>query len=551
MRVFRRAAVATTTLVLCFGALPSSAQATDPTVSIDRTGTAAGEQLLVTGGGWPNGASLVVELCGHGGLSGSVDCDVAHQATAGVGPNGTFSVELTVALPPSPCPCVIKATDQSSQIAATAPIAVAGLPTVPITSTDGQAVGGIEVSSMKITGGGRWAELFGFGGRRLLEVTLVNTGSVTVQSPDVSVAWGTGPHPDGFVPPPETTPMEPGDTQTLVVPLRRSALTIGEQTAIVELQGAGGPTEATATTTAYPWGLAALGLIGLQVLLLRIRNGVRRHLAGRRSPVDDVPEPDHAILALAAGAPTLTAVPDVEATTIIDLDHMEHQMSRGAASGGAAPADQALSVPSVSAPAVNGNGQQLHRTPLERVPVPTGEDRARNELLDVQIEARLVLKRAIQLSEALVAAAGRRIQVLEDEAAEHRRQAHESYRAALDVLSEARARADEVTAAASAAAARALHDAGHERASAHEALAEIEEQHRRLEHDAATAVARLVTDLQARIKVLPPVRPDDGPEPGLFAQGDGDRRVDDLDHRLASAVSRALTSTVSPRSPDS
>jgi hypothetical protein len=366
-RLRRAAVLATTLLVVVLCARPSDAQVTDPTVAIDRTGTAAGEEILITGGGWPGGATLIVELCGHGGLRGTVDCDVTRQRSAGVGPGGTFSVELTTGLPPSPCPCVVKATDLDTQIAATAPIAVAGLPTVPFTEADMPAARTLEISSIELTGGGRWAELFGAGGRRVLEVTLVNTGAVAVDSPDVSVAWGTGSHPDGFVKPPETTRMEPGDTQTLTVALDRAPLTLGEQTAIVEIQGLGEPVVARATTSGYPWGLLVVGLVLLQLLLLRIRNRVRRRMRRRLEPLGRAPVPAQVVLELPAAPAALSL-----AATDEDADD-----------------DEPVVV--------------LDLVELELAEVRHEVDAVRHEVVELLHQARVALTRAMDLSEALAA----------------------------------------------------------------------------------------------------------------------------------------------------
>ena len=133
-RLVAGAAAATSALI----ALSSytGGQTVDPTVALDRTGTAAGEQLRVTGAGWVPGSTLVVELCGQGAIHGSPDCAVASQVIVGADAAGTFVTSLTVSLPPSPCPCVVKAADEASHIAATAAVAVQGIPTVPITGAE-------------------------------------------------------------------------------------------------------------------------------------------------------------------------------------------------------------------------------------------------------------------------------------------------------------------------------------------------------------------------------------------------------------------------------
>lgn len=541
----------TATLVVVLGARPSGAQPIDPSVTVDRTGTAAGEEMLITGGGWPNGATLIVELCGHGGLRGSVDCDVSHQRTAGVGPSGTFSVQLTSGRPPTPCPCVVKATDQTTQIAATAPIAVAGIPTVPITDDNATAPArALEISSIEITGGGTWAELFGAGGRRVLEVTLVNTGPLPIDAPDVSIAWGHGSQPDGFVRPPDTERMEPGDTQTLTVGLDRPALTLGEQTAVVEVQGLGEVVSGRAATSGYPWGLLAAALVVLQLLLLRLRNRLRRRLRRRSAAPVETPSDEGAVLALPPGPAALPApVPD-EVSVVIDLDELEPEVparveSERAGVNGATHHEAQV-------------GDQVEPVTLDLVPVPVAPLdaapdvlAARAELRRVQLQARLALKHAIELSENLVAASAARVQELEAEATGRLRAAAARHAEAIELLETARARAEEVRAAATEAAASALRDATADRAAAHQALAELEEQGQRLVDAARAAIDGAITDLDDRLRALPAplgCEPEGGriDAPALAAPAP---RLGGLDLRVAAAVSRALASTSMPADP--
>lgn len=523
-----------TFVVAVFTAHQSAAQAIDPSVAIDRTGAAPGDEVLVTGGGWPNGASLVVELCGQGGLRATLDCDVSRQRTAGVGPSGTFTVALTLGRPPVPCPCVVKATDQASRVAATAPIAVAGIPTVPLTDAERHSGRTLEISSIEITGGGRWAELFGAGGRRILEVTLVNTGPAAIEAPKVTIAWGSGSRPDGFVPPPETEPMEPGDTQTLTVPLDRAALTIGKQTAVVEIQGLAEPYSARASTVAYPWGLLAVALVLLQLLLLAIRNRVRRRLHRQPARPGDGSDPDQLVRSLPPGPVALELGPPDSMgghePVVIDLDAVEPERHRTA--------------PPPASPR-NGTSHRLDDPPVDAAPLPGMDDgeTARVEVVALQLQARVALQQAIELSDGLLAAAAARAQELEEAAAERLVAAEARHREAIELLDAARARADEITVAASRAAAGALRDAGSHRAGVRQALAEIEAQRRQLSETAGAALEQVMRDLDEQVRVLLATTSEAGLPDG---PGEGDPavprapRLGGFDGRLAHAVSLAL-----------
>lgn len=523
---------------------PTGAQTSDPTVQLDRTGTAAGEGMLVTGDGWPAGATLIVELCGHGGLRGSVDCDVSQQRTAGVGESGRFAVEMTTGTPPTPCPCVVKVTDQTTRIAATAPIAVAGIPTVPITEDDLPKARAIEISSMKITGGGRWAELFGAGGQRVLEVTLVNTGPLAVEAPDVTVVWGTGTRPKGFVEPPETTRMEPGDTQVLTVALDRPALTIGKQTAIVEVQGLAEPVTRRAATTAYPWGLLAVALVLLQLVLLWVRNRVRRRLHGSPTDARHKPSPDTRTPALTAVPLALPAASDQptvssEALEVIDLGEPAHPVpialgttaDRATANG--TTTDGATANGATANGSNGSNGSGMHG----ESPAVHEAMEARVELIALQLQARQIINRSVALSDAIVAASTARAQELDALSARRLRGAAERHAEAVAVLHEAKSRGDEIIAGATAAAAGALRDAGSHEAGAHQALVEMRAQNERLAESAGEAIDQVMRDLDAQMERLGEAAADDG-EPVRRAP-----RLGSLDAGVARAVALAFADT--------
>ncbi len=528
----RRAAVLAVTALMTLP-LGAGAQEAGPRVSVDRTGTAAGETLLITGTGWDDGSTLIVELCGHGGLRGSVDCDVANQRTAGVVPGGTFSVTLVSAQPPRPCPCVIKATDQATQESATAPIAVAGLATVPLTAEDERAVRAMEITGISLTGNRSWTELFGSGGRRVLEFTLVNTGPIAIDSPDVNLAWGFGSNPDGFVPPPDTVRLEPGGTQTITVPLDRDAFTIGSQTAVVEVQGLGTPVQARATTTAYPWGLLVIGVLALQLILLAVRNRVRRHLASRRAALDAAPALASPVLELTAGA------------VAVDLPELERAARNGSSPEAEAEAhvDETTGSPMVFAlPA--------------KSPSSVADDAAaaRDEVVELRRQAHVALRQADDLSRALVDAAVARVQALEEQAADSLRWAESSHTAALEILASAKARAEDLVTEATVTAANMLRDAATARDAARQALADVRTQRDELLGAASEAVDEVLMALDEHVQLLAAVDADPlAPVPtviDLDEKAPPAPRLGNLEARLAHAVAAAFAPTDSDASRD-
>jgi hypothetical protein len=299
----------------------SPASAADPKVTVDRTGVAPGETMVVRGSGWSPATNLIIELCGHGGLRGSVDCDLGDQRLAGVGPDGTFGSPLTAGQPPSPCPCVVKVTDQTSHVAATAPIAVQGVPVVAIEPEE-VPVPRIEVTSMRITDRTWWKDAFGLASSPRLELTLVNTGSVNVAAPELSVVWGAGDRPTGIVTVRPAGPMAPGQTRTVTAKVHREALAFGDYTAIARVEGLTTPATRRVSTSGYPWGLLVVALVIVQILLVYLRNRLRRRIA-----------PEAEVVETAVGDDAKAAAPDEDVIDLVDLelDAMLRHVERGVA----------------------------------------------------------------------------------------------------------------------------------------------------------------------------------------------------------------------------
>lgn len=464
----RRQALGGIVLAAALGAsvapAPASAQAS-PTVTLDRTGTAAGEEMAVTGNGWPAGATLIVELCGHGGLGGSTDCDVPNQRTAGVAADGTFRTPLTSGIPPRPCPCVVKATDQATRQSAIATIAVQNVPTVPI--TEDETVRQIEIQSAELHGGS-WTEWFGAESSRTLELVLENTGDVPVDQPVLTVTWGRGTNPTGFVDTPTVEAMAPGETRTITVALDRGPFAVGRSTALAEVQGFGDPGRARATSSTYPWALVVIALLAIQVVLVRVRNRLRHRLAPAPAPapadlVLALPTPDGGVIDLRGVAAVMAddgpidlrerASADLDEEWLVALQSLvDDDGDEDVFEPVLEPVAELVADPVIDlvAEPIHADGSiddllDEHRQTMRVLTVDLmrsfdeSADRVRGEVLALQRQAQAALDHAADLSEALIDAAVRR--------------AEELRASADDLLRVAEARAEEVVAAAEAAAA--------------------------------------------------------------------------------------------------
>lgn len=301
------------TTVLVVAAAPSAtAQDEPPAITVDKTGVADGEPLLVQGTGWTGTDLVYVELCGNGGRGGSRNCDQAGATLAGVSTTGTFGAHITAAAPPVPCPCVVKATSQATQAAATVPI---GVQDVPVVALDDQEEmhrieRAVRITDVELRGAGPWTAWLGAGAERTLAFTLENTGDVDIHDPAITIAIGKGATPAGVVRPPEVGTIAAGESLDVEVAVRFDALAFGGHSALVRVDGFADPTSATAKTSIYPWALIAFGLVLVQLALLRIRNRIRRRFEGAEPPLgsegDQDAAPAHEVLDLRDG---LTVAP--------------------------------------------------------------------------------------------------------------------------------------------------------------------------------------------------------------------------------------------------
>jgi hypothetical protein len=544
-----------------------------PSVTVDRTGTAAGEELLVTGTGWQPGTLVKVELCGNAGRGGSVDCDVANGRAVTTSADGTFSTTLTAGLPPRPCPCVILADSQSTAESATVDIAVAGMVTVPLDRQQAAAEvrRDIEIAGVRVDGRGPWQSWFGAAPERRLVVTLHNSGDVPLRDPPLAIAVGVGDDPDRIIPAPAVGRLEPGQVRILEIPFELDSFTIGERTVRVEVLGFQDPIVAEATTSAYPWGLAVLAVLMVQALLLLVRNRLRARIA-RSLPApadapDDVPDDVPAAPAL----PPAPALPGVATPLAIGAAPRTEPLAL-AAPALEAPAAVAVPVPN-EAWAADGNGvgaSELDRI-LEEHRRATADlaawvvtkvvregDATRAELEACRSDAAIALRRAHDLAEALVAAGGARATELLEAAEAHDAEAARRHQEAGALLEEARVRADELLAAATAAALALEEQALAEREQARAAyqaarvegaelvegarrelealLAGLEQRIEEADHSTQDALRALLTAASEQRAAWQRGTIASVPTPDADPAGDGDGEADDVNVILLPAV---------------
>lgn len=270
--------------VLALAPGPAAGQ-TGVSASTDRGSASAGEEIVVTGTGWPAETRVQASVCGNQARALSADCDLPNSRTIVTDPEGSFSVALDVAVPPSPCPCVVFVSGQNTASTVRFPIDIVDAPSAPTTEAEIVSPPGFEVVSSTLSGSGPWTSWFGAAPERTLLLTVENTGSEAA-APDLDATWGAGADPTHVLDVPTLEVIEPGETVRYRIPVRFDALTFGSVNVAGSVAGSSGPVSFTASTSSYPWALLALAVIALQLVLLTVRNRVRSRL--HRAPGDDM-----------------------------------------------------------------------------------------------------------------------------------------------------------------------------------------------------------------------------------------------------------------------
>jgi sortase A len=104
---------------------------TGPSVTIDRSEVAVGEQVRVTVAGF-DALFVTISLCGNEARRGSSDCNLIASSSIEMRPAGEVtSLLFTVAAPPAACPCAIRASSSFNDEVAVVPISLIGHPIEP------------------------------------------------------------------------------------------------------------------------------------------------------------------------------------------------------------------------------------------------------------------------------------------------------------------------------------------------------------------------------------------------------------------------------------
>jgi hypothetical protein len=345
-----RAALTAIAAVAALMAVPATVSADDaipPAIAMDPSSAAVGQQVTVRGLSWPAGAQVHVELCGNDARRSTPDCDEAGSVVTAADDSGAFAAAMTIGTPPTPCPCVIRASGIDSTVGVPLPVTIEGLPSGDPVVTGAafpDVTRALQVQGARLAGSDSFAQWFGAAPTRMLELTLKNTGNVAIVEPNITAAVGKGDNPTGIVAIPKVGTLQPGEVKTITVPVDYGALAFGSYTVKGEVAGFAPNGTFAASSSSYPWGLIALAIAGVQALLILGRNRLRRRVVAAEAeeapireralpagPVIDLSPP----LDLREGVPVPTAVDpetpeplpeDGVAMTLDDMDAQERDM---------------------------------------------------------------------------------------------------------------------------------------------------------------------------------------------------------------------------------
>ncbi|MFD3934639.1 hypothetical protein ACFWSF_25970 [Streptomyces sp. NPDC058611] len=296
------------------GAGPALAAA-GPDVSVDDARATPGRPVKAAGAGWQPGATVQVEICGGGALRGSADCDTLRGAVALVAADGTFRLTLIAGAPPAACPCVLRAVAAQGGARAQTPLSVAGAADAPTAAAPAPAVR-VDVAAATLSGGPRFAELFGAPAHRTLTVTLRNPGDRPLGRAPLIVAWGPGGSADLPVGNPVTAELPARAERTYRIPVRLPAAAFGRYS----VGGRYASAKFAVTTDLYPWGLLGLSFVAVLLTLFTASVAVRRGAERRRAGP-----------AMRSGRAAATAVAELPA--FVAADRLAGVLAAGAADG--------------------------------------------------------------------------------------------------------------------------------------------------------------------------------------------------------------------------
>ena len=238
--------------------------------------------------GWPAG-TLTVGVCGNGARRGSQDCAVTGDEAVAARGAGPVDVDLVVAAPPVPCPCVVRATSVSGDLVRSAPLTVIGVPSGPALTAGGPAPASrldVEATISRPPAAWLGASLAAFAGPapRTLTLVLRNNGAVPLTGLRVVAQVGREGGSGSPLPPIAVPVIAARARVVLRTRADLAAPAVGVYEVHGTIYGLAAPVEFRAGTSNEPWAIELLVPVLLLVAAQRVR---RRERARRRQSEPD------------------------------------------------------------------------------------------------------------------------------------------------------------------------------------------------------------------------------------------------------------------------
>ncbi|MGB8862022.1 MAG: hypothetical protein WCC60_22390 [Ilumatobacteraceae bacterium] len=282
-----------TGLALAFGAAPTvvaQPTTTGPEVTLDRSEIEPGGRVVLTIDGF-TALNVTISVCGNEARRGSSDCNMFASEGLKLDTDGTSTViQIPVAAPPEPCPCVIRVADRLSDEIAFAPITLIGHPVEPVVDRPGPAQPlDVSISARPAAQGFVQGVRTSLGGPATYEVTVTVKNSSPAAFSKVALDGAVSRDGDQLSGLALDDPGEiaPGRTWQQVVTAEVPGPSFGDLHWTVDVSGAGPVVTAAETTTQRPTLLILLVLfLVADVFVLLIRFVVRRRARRQRAAGD-------------------------------------------------------------------------------------------------------------------------------------------------------------------------------------------------------------------------------------------------------------------------
>lgn len=174
-----------------FSARAASAQAGEPVVTVAPDEAAPTDRVTVSIVGFQS-QSVTISICGNEARRGSSDCNMAESEGLRVDP-GETTVQIPLASPPVPCPCVVRVSDRTNDEVAIVPLRLLGHPIGPIIDPSPIALRlAVEVTVAPADDGALATAIARVGGRSSYEVTVTVRNESDVALNNVIVLGSVG-----------------------------------------------------------------------------------------------------------------------------------------------------------------------------------------------------------------------------------------------------------------------------------------------------------------------------------------------------------------------